>query len=83
MAIRWRVGGKLLCAAKSEEKEGDTYINDRLHYELSVIQKVLVPAYAEGKTGEWRWLHGECNCDDGSAGGCFVRAERWDYAYKN
>ncbi len=60
MAIRWRKNGTLVCAAKTTEEEGDTYIDDRLHYELSVQQKVLVPHDSEETTGLWRWLHGEC-----------------------
>ena len=60
MSLRWRKTGELVCAAKSEPEEGDTYINDRLHYELSVIQKTIVPDLQEEKTGRWFWLHGEC-----------------------
>lgn len=58
MALRWRLTGEILCAAKSEVQEGDTYINDRLHYELSVMQKTIVPALDEEKSGRWYWLHG-------------------------
>ena len=42
MAIRWRVDGRLLCAAMSEEEDGDTYINDALHYQLSVVSRVIL-----------------------------------------
>ncbi len=59
MSLRWRLTGEILCAAKSEEMEGDTYINDRLHYELSVIQKTIVPDLKEEENGLWHWLHGE------------------------
>lgn len=57
MSIRWRKNGELICAAKSKEKRGDTYIDDRLHYELSVIQKVLVADRNEEANGLWHWLH--------------------------
>lgn len=56
----------------------DTYISDGLHYELSVIQKVLVPDKNEEFNGRWYWLHGECNRTDhpeGERGGVFVRTE--------
>lgn len=64
MALRWRVTGELLCAAKTEPMDGDTYIGDRLHYELSVIQKAVVPDAAEATNGLWHWLHGECSRTD-------------------
>lgn len=60
MALRWRKNGELVCAAKSEPEDGDTYIGDRLHYELSIIQKVVVPCENEEENGQWMWLHGEC-----------------------
>lgn len=67
MSIRWRKSGELLCAAKHKEKEGDTYLDDRLHYELAVVQKVLVPDREEETNGRWHWLHGDR--------GIFVRSE--------
>lgn len=41
MTIRWRKNGTLLCAAQSNPNDNDTYINDRLHYQLSVISKTI------------------------------------------
>lgn len=42
MSIRIRADNKtLVCAAKSEEMPGDLYIDDGLHYCLSVLMKVL------------------------------------------
>lgn len=80
MALRWRhPSGELICAAKSRAHKGDTYIDDTLHYELSVIQKVLVPALDEGKTGRWFWLHGECittTHPEDVPRGVYVRAEQ-------
>ena len=55
MALRWRKSGKLLCAAKHPEKKGDAYIDDRLHYQLSVRCKVVVPHKNEAKNGIWYW----------------------------
>ena len=59
MALRWRENGTLLCAAKCDEEEGDTYIGDHLHYQLSVVQKTIVPDVNESLNGLWYWLHEE------------------------
>lgn len=64
MALRWRLDGQLLCAAKCGIKKGDTYINDRLHYELSVIQQTIVADIDEETTGKWYWLHGWCTTSE-------------------
>lgn len=55
MSLRWRKDGPLLCGAKSEPKEGDTYIDDRLHYQLSVT-KAVMPHEDEKKTGLWDFV---------------------------
>lgn len=68
MSLRWRKNGDLICGAKSEPQQDDTYIDDRLHYELSVMQKTIVPDRNEEQNGLWYWLHGE-------EGGTFVRKE--------
>lgn len=57
MSLRWRKTGELLCGAKSQPMDGDTYIDDGLHYELSVIQKMLVADRNEKENGRWYWLH--------------------------
>ncbi|MEA2701981.1 MAG: hypothetical protein QOE22_690 [Candidatus Parcubacteria bacterium] len=80
MALRIRKNGQIYCAAKTEAEEDDTYIHDGLHYELSVIQKTIVPAADEDKTGRWFWLHGECQRSDHpdlpkKYQGCYVRAD--------
>lgn len=78
MSLRWRKTGEILCAAKSEPMDGDTYINDGLHYELSVIQKCIVPDKKEEENGLWYWLHGECNTTrhaEDVPHGVFVRTE--------
>lgn len=52
MAIRWRRNGKMECAAITKLRTTDTYINDRLHYQLTNVLGVLVPI----KNGQlWRW----------------------------
>lgn len=69
MALRWRKSGQIECAAKSEPLEGDTYLDDRVHYELSVNQKCIVADKDEETNGHWYWLHGQSDF------GAFVRAE--------
>ena len=57
MALRIRKDGRIFCAAMRPEEPGDTYIDDGLHYELSVIHKVLVSEPMEQHTisAEWWW----------------------------
>ena len=56
MSLRWRKDGRLLCGAKSEAEEGDTYIDDRLHYELSVLCDAVNPHEDEEETGLWGFV---------------------------
>lgn len=55
MSLRWRKNGDLLCAAKCAPEEGDTYINDRLHYQLAVVEEVIIADPDEKITGKWQW----------------------------
>lgn len=56
MALRWRRGREiLLCAARSEPQEGDTYIDDRLHQKLAVDLRVVWPDVTETESGLWWW----------------------------
>ena len=55
MSIRWRKNGDLICGAKSKAEPGDTYIDDRLHYQLAVAHRFLIPDPDEKETGIWRW----------------------------
>lgn len=60
MALRIRLDGRILCAALNNAEEGDVYINDAVHYRLSVEEKVLVTTendYHLANSGEW-WLKG-------------------------
>ena len=57
MSIRWRITGELLCAAMNDPEEGDTYIDDRLHYQLSVISKAIVADINHEENGLWYWMH--------------------------
>ena len=58
MALRIRKDGRILCAAMHPEEEGDTYIHDGLHYQLSVEEKVLCtePHEQHKERGEWWWV---------------------------
>ena len=56
MSLRWRKDGRLLCGAKSEPEEGDTYINDRLHYQLSVLCEAVEAHEDEAETGLWDFV---------------------------
>ena len=61
MAIRIRKDGRILCAALTEAEDGDTYIDDALHYEMSVVHGVLCTTKEpeHSNTGdEWWWT---CN----------------------
>jgi hypothetical protein len=57
MAVRIRRDGRILCAAMHPEEPSDLYINDSLHYHLSVEAKVLVtePHERHKERGEWWW----------------------------
>lgn len=57
MAVRIRKDGRVFCAALRPAENGDTYLDDHLHYELSVISKVLVtePNEKHMINAEWWW----------------------------
>ena len=57
MALRIRKGGRIFCAALTEAQDGDTYIDDNLSYQMTVVNKVLVtyPMQKHAETGEWFW----------------------------
>ena len=42
MAVRIRKDGRILCAAMHPEEPGDVYLDDAVHYRLSVEMKALV-----------------------------------------
>jgi hypothetical protein len=60
MALRIRKNGKILCAAMHGPEPGDTYLDDGVHYYLSVEKKVLVtePWEKHKNYGEWWWRGG-------------------------
>ena len=63
MSIRWRLNGDMLCAAMTEAEPDDCYIDDRLHYRLSVETQIILPALDEEQTGRWYWTC-EYTCRD-------------------
>ncbi len=70
MALRIRKDGRILCAAMHAVEDGDTYIDDGLHYEMSVIHGVIVAEEQELHqfSGEWWWAK---NVPEG------VKADMW------
>jgi uncharacterized membrane-anchored protein len=59
MALRVRKDGRILCAAMYAEESGDTYLDDSVHYYLSVEKKLLVTERWEKhkERGEWWWVN--------------------------
>ena len=57
MSIRWRQSGELLCGAMSEPLDTDSYIDDRLHYQLSVISRAIYADIDHEENGLWHWVH--------------------------
>ena len=57
MALRIRSNGEILCAKLSKPEDGDTYIDDGLHYEMSVVHRVIVtePHKKHIQKGQWWW----------------------------
>lgn len=58
MALRVRRDGRILCAAMHPAEDGDTYIDDGLHYRMSVDHKVIGAESHERHsiTGQWWWV---------------------------
>ena len=59
MSIRWRLNGDLVCAAMHPSEDGDSYIDDRLHYQLSVISRAIVADVNHDHNGNWVWVHSD------------------------
>lgn len=57
MAIRVRSDGTMWCAAHTKEEPGDTYIDDGLHYAMSVEYGVIValPMPQHATHPQWWW----------------------------
>lgn len=68
MAVRIRSNGRILCAAQHPACPGDAYLDDDVHYELSVERRVLVTepmslpdGGGHAAHGEWWWKGQEPN----------------------
>lgn len=59
MAVRIRRDGRIFCAAMHPEEPLDIYIDDNLHYQLSVVAKVLVTEHHDRHQthGQWWWVN--------------------------
>lgn len=55
MAIRIRINGDIVCAAHTEEEFGDTYLNDEIHYYLSVLTNAIRPSKSHSQDNLWFW----------------------------
>jgi len=55
MAVRIRRAGRIFCAAHTKAEPGDCYIDDPLHYHLSVERGVLVTDDKHFEHGQWWW----------------------------
>jgi hypothetical protein len=49
----------MLCAAKFGAEPGDTYIDDKLHYQLAVVSRAIVADVDHEQNGLWHWVHSE------------------------
>jgi hypothetical protein len=68
--MRWRSDGRLMCAAMTDEEVGDTYIDDRLHYQLTVISRAVIADPQHEQNALWHWVHDDA--DNPNSG--FLRA---------
>lgn len=61
MAIRARKDGTMWCAALTPAMAGDTYIDDGLHYQMSVVHRIIIalPAPEHIKHPQWWWANQE------------------------
>lgn len=55
MAVRIRKDGRIFCAALRPAEDGDTYVDDGLHYRLVWIDRVLVTDSNHMEHAEWWW----------------------------
>ncbi len=57
MSMRWRKDGRLVCAAMTDAEPDDTYIDDRLHYQLSVVARAVLADPDHETNALWHWVH--------------------------
>lgn len=59
MSMRWRLDGQLVCAAMTEPEPDDTYIDDRLHHQLTAVSKAVIADPDHEHNALWHWVHDE------------------------
>ena len=64
MAIRCRRDGRLVCATMSDPENGDIYIDDDLHYELSVGLCLIEADPNHKENGLWYWSFPKFRVED-------------------
>lgn len=55
MSLRIRRTGEILCAAHTEPQEGDTYLDDNIHYHLSVLTEAIIASPNHKEDNLWFW----------------------------
>jgi hypothetical protein len=55
MALRIRETGEILCAAHTLAEKGDTYLDDDIHYKLSVITGAIIASPNHKEDNRWFW----------------------------
>lgn len=55
MSLRIRKTGEIFCAAHTSAEEGDTYLNDDIHYYLSVLTGAIVASENHLEDNLWFW----------------------------
>ena len=55
MSLRIRKTGEILCAAHTNAEDGDTYLNDDIHYYLSVLTGAIIASENHKEDNLWFW----------------------------
>ena len=55
MSLRIRVNGDILCAAHTLPESNDTYLDDEIHYKLSVLTEAIVASPNHKEDNLWFW----------------------------
>lgn len=55
MSLRIRKTGEILCAANTKAEEGDIYLDDNIHYYLSVLTEAIIASPNHKEDNLWFW----------------------------
>ena len=62
VAVRIRQDGRIVCAAMHPAEHGDTYVGDKLHYDLAIASTLVTEPWqatlgrgGHAAHGEWWW----------------------------